>query len=677
MALNQAGILTPSDLVHFFPRTYLDRRNLCAIGHLRGHGDKATVYGKIISVNEQGLGRKKRLEVLLQDETGMLKGVWFKGISYFRKILKTGNFYVFFGTVKRFGRYLSMAHPGVEVLNSPDDLNMQTFTGLAPVYPGNQFFKNTYITSGLLRSWSLDILSRVNIPEFLPESILRETGYPERSKALYHIHAPETPEQHRRALERFKFEELFLFELSVVTLKKEVFEKLPGPLMPKTKPYTSRFFNQILPFSLTSGQAEALGQIKRDLRTGRQMNRLLQGDVGSGKTVVALGAMLMAVDNGYQAVMMAPTEILAEQHYHSLSEWLEPMGINLRLLTGSQKKALRRDILTDISGGRAHIIVGTHAIIQDKIHFYRLGLAIIDEQHRFGVSQRALLRDKGDHPHLLVMSATPIPRSLAMTLYSDLDLSVIRDMPPGRKPVITKVYGENDRAKVHQFIQEQLAAGGQVYIVYPLIEESEVMDLKNATEGCELIRKSFPDISVGLLHGRMNSDDKEKVMRSFLKGDTKVLVSTTVIEVGVNVPNASVMIVEHAERFGLSQLHQLRGRIGRGSRQSYCLLLADFKQSKEAKSRLKTMQETTDGFRIAEADLKLRGPGDFLGTRQSGLPQFRYADIMEDQHLLEIAKNMALSLRRTDPKLEKPENLALKKRFLPYLAQKKRYFKMS
>lgn len=633
--------------------------------------------GRIVHVSETGFARKKRLEAILQDETGRMKAVWFKGLAYFKKTIRLGGFYAFFGTVKTFGRFLSMAHPEVDELTSSSEEEHSSYKGILPVYPGNQFFKKTYITSGLLRKWILQVLDQKKIPEFLPKSLLVSSEYPERHLAFRWIHTPENPEQHKIALERFKFEEFFLFELSVVTLKKEVFDKTPGTVMAKVKPFTTRFFNDVLPFKLTKGQKNTLSEIKRDLRSGKQMNRLLQGDVGSGKTIVAIGSMLMAIDSGYQAVMMAPTEILAEQHFHTLSKWLDPLGVNIRLLTGGQKKSLREDILSDIANGTAHIVIGTHAIIQDAIRFHRLGMAIIDEQHRFGVSQRALLREKGNNPHILVMSATPIPRSLAMTLYSDLDLSVIPDLPPGRKEVITRIIRENNRKEAHAFLSKQLREGGQAYVVYPLIEESESMDLKNATEGHDQIRIEFPEVKTGLLHGRMGADEKERIMRDFKANRIQILVSTTVIEVGVDVPNATIMVVEDAERFGLSQLHQLRGRIGRGTRQSYCFLMAGVRQSKEAKSRLKTMKETTDGFRIAEADLKLRGPGDFLGTRQSGLPEFRFADIIGDRFLLERAKSYAIDLVNRDPGLNNPENQSLKKAFLPYLEVKKRFFRMS
>lgn len=732
-ALKQAGIHTPLELIRFFPRGYLDRRSITPIGHLRGIGETVTVTGRIRTTGESGFKNNRRFEAVLQDGTGQLKGVWFKGLSYFKNTLKKDEQYAFFGRVKRYGRFLSMAHPEVEQLSctepgdssepggskapadsgsprsrmlpgssgsplgiketgSPDastsselqspgtkgrNLQHSDITGIIPVYPGNQFFKKTWITSALLRKWILFSLDHIELPEFLPPDLRNKLGYSERHTAYRHIHAPDSPQEHKKALERFKFEELFLFEMGVVTLKKEVLEKTPGPIMARTKPLTSRFFNKTLDFQLTDGQIKSLGDIKKNIRSGYQMNRLLQGDVGSGKTIVAIGAMLMALDSGYQSVMMAPTEILAEQHYQTLIEWLRPLGVNIRILTGNQKKSLREDIVTDIASGSAHIVLGTHAIIQESVRFHRLGMAIIDEQHRFGVSQRALLRDKGINPHILVMSATPIPRSLAMTLYSDLDVSVIRGLPPGRKEVITRILRESDRIEMHRFLKEQLQDGGQVYIVYPLIEESEAMDLKNATEGYDQIRTDFPGVSCGLLHGRMGSGEKEQVMQKFKENRIKILVSTTVIEVGVNVPNASVMVIEHAERFGLSQLHQLRGRIGRGSRQSFCLLMADFKQSREARTRLKTMKETNDGFKIAEADLKLRGPGDFLGTRQSGLPEFQYADILNDQYLLEIAKEMAINILESDPGLNEARYASLKDTLLPYLEEKKKFFRMS
>jgi ATP-dependent DNA helicase RecG len=488
------------------------------------------------------------------------------------------------------------------------------------------------------------------------------------------IHFPESHNEHKKALNRFKFEELFLFELSMEKINYTVKERANGHLFSQTGNYTTTYFNELLPFELTKGQKTALHEIKRDVRSGKQMNRLIQGDVGAGKTIVAIGAMLMALDNGFQSAFLAPTEILAEQHYRTLAEHLKELDINVRLLIGSQNKSLRTDILTDIEGGNAQIVVGTHAIIQESVRFHKLGLAVIDEQHRFGVKQRADLLNKGSHPHMLVMCATPIPRSLAMTVYADLDVSVIRDLPAGRKPIKTAIRSHKKRDDVMNFVKQEVEDGGQVYVVYPLVEESEALDLKDATAGFEKLKKRFPEFKVGLLHGRMKTEEKEEVMKAFLKNEIQILVSTTVIEVGVDIPNASIMIIEHAERFGLSQLHQLRGRIGRGERQSYCILMPDVKVSKSGAFRLKTMEETNDGFRIAEADLKLRGPGDFLGTKQSGLPDFKFADIVEDQFLLAQAKEHAKMLLTKDPELKSLENKELAGRFFPYFKEKVRFY---
>ncbi|MGF1670807.1 MAG: ATP-dependent DNA helicase RecG, partial [Balneolaceae bacterium] len=478
--------------------------------------------------------------------------------------------------------------------------------------------------------------------------------------------------QATEALERFKFEELFLFELSMARIKHLNRKRTNGHIFEKTGPLTSAFFNKKLPFQLTSDQKHALRDIRNDVTSGLQMSRLIQGDVGSGKTVVAAGTMLMAVDNGFQATFMAPTEILAEQHYRTLSSFFDGLDIEIRMLKGKQKTKLRRDVLTSIEGGHCNIVVGTHAVIQESVQFQNLGLAIIDEQHRFGVKQRSQILQKGNHPHLLVMSATPIPRSLAMTIYSDLDISLIREMPAGRKPVKTAIRTEKKRMDLYRFLYANIKEGGQVYFVYPLIEESEALDLKDATLGFEKLKKHFPDFRIGLLHGRMESDEKESVMNSFVSGNLDILVTTTVIEVGVDVSNANVMIIEHAERFGLSQLHQLRGRIGRGTRQSYCILIPGDKISRDGRYRLQKMVETQDGFEIAEADLKLRGPGDFLGTKQSGLPDFKYADIVEDQKLLSQAKNYAWKITGVDPDLNQYDTL--KKVFEPYFLEKSEFF---
>lgn len=678
-ALADTGIESIGDLLHFFPRRYLDRTTVLPIQNLSGRGEETTVIGRVKKIQEAGYGKKKRLEVIIQDKTASMKGVWFKGVYYFKKHFKEGEIVAFFGKAKRYGNYISMAHPDVDKIG--DESDIRDLTRIVPVYPGNKSFSKTYITSKLIHQWERLILKKEKPPEFLPPYILKKYDLPRRTEAYRMIHFPESNREYSKARERFKFEELFLFELSVAKVKRSIIEKKKGRVFSIMGNYTKTFFNEIIPFELTEGQKQALSDIKKDIRSGYQMNRLLQGDVGSGKTVVAIGAILMALDNSFQTAFMAPTEILAEQHYRTLSGFLDPLDINVRLLVGNQKSKLRTDILTDIEGGGCQIVVGTHAVIQEEINFHNLGLAVIDEQHRFGVKQRAEILEKGSHPHVLVMSATPIPRSLAMTLYSDLDISVIKGLPGGRKPVKTAVRPEKKQKEIYTFVEQNLKRGGQAYVVYPLVEESEVVDLKDATAGYEKLKSQFsqrnaPDTNynVGLLHGRLKSEEKDEVMKQFIRNEIQVLVSTTVIEVGIDVPNANIMIVEHAERFGLSQLHQLRGRIGRGSRQSYCILVHGQKVTREGRYRLNKMAETNDGFEIAEADLKLRGPGDFLGTKQSGLPEFKVADIIEDQWILEQAKSAAWGLMKNDSGLEREEHQELKKVFVPYFKEKARFY---
>jgi len=670
-ALHTFGIKTVMDLLYFFPRRYIDKSDIKPIRMLSDSDEPVSVLGRVENVQVQGHGRKRRLEAHIRDSTGSMKVVWFKGWKYIISLFKKGDLVSLFGKTKRYGRQLSMAHPDLEVLESRDEI--EKYRTLIPIYPSGKALSKAYINHKLIAGWVEEAIKKINIHEFLPDDMLDQHHFPERKRAITIMHKPESQQQARQTLERFKYEELFLFELSMAMIKQKHREKADGPeLKPGT--LTKRFFNEVLPFELTEGQKSALADIREDIATATQMNRLIQGDVGAGKTIVAIGAMLMALDSGYQATLMAPTEILAEQHYHTIKEYLEPMDINFRLLVGGQKKSLRDDILSDIAGGTCHIVVGTHAIIQEQVQFHKLGLAVIDEQHRFGVKQRTEMLQKGDHPHLLVMSATPIPRSLAMTIYSDLDISVIKDLPGGRKPIKTAVRTDKERENIYRFVEETVSGGGQVYVVFPLIEESEALDLKDATMGFEKLKRRFPNIPIGLLHGQMKSEEKESIMSAFAEERLKILVSTTVIEVGVDVPNASVMIIEHAERFGLSQLHQLRGRIGRGTRQSYCILMPDHKLSESGRFRLKKMVETTDGFEIAEADLKLRGPGDFLGTKQSGLPEFTYADIVDDRLLLEQAKADAWKLIKTDPELENDENRQLKKVFTPYFKQRAEYF---
>jgi len=670
-ALNNFGIRSVMDLLYLFPRRYIDKSNIKPIRMLSESSDPVSVVGTVDSKEVQGYGGKRRLEIYVSDQTGTLKVVWFKGWKYFISKFKEGDLVSLFGKPKQFGREINMAHPEVEVLKSRDDI--EKYDTLLPIYPSGKSLSKAYITHKMIADWVDEALEKLDIPEFLPENILDKHTFKPRHDSLKIIHRPKSTKEAFAVLERFKYEEFFLFELSMAKIKQVQRAKAEGPLL-RPGALTSQFFNDVLPFDLTKGQISALSDIRRDIESTTQMNRLLQGDVGAGKTVVAIGAALMAIDSGYQATLMAPTEILAEQHYHTIKKYLEPLGVNFRLLVGGQKKSLREDILSDIAGGTCNLVVGTHAIIQDQVEFNKLGLAIIDEQHRFGVKQRTEMLQKGDHPHLLVMSATPIPRSLAMTVYSDLDISLMKELPGGRKPVKTAVRTDKDRESIHSFVEETIRDGGQVYVVFPLIEESEVLDLKDATMGFEKLKRRFPDIAIGLLHGQMKTEEKESVMSSFVDGKLKILVSTTVIEVGVDVPNANVMIIEHAERFGLSQLHQLRGRIGRGTRQSYCILKPGNQLSESGRFRLKKMVETTDGFEIAEADLKLRGPGDFLGTKQSGLPEFRHADIVEDRFLLEQAKSDAWNILTLDPQLKDEQHAKLKQIFTPYFKQRAEYY---
>ncbi len=670
-ALQSVGITHPENLLTLIPRRYIDKSNIKPIRTLSETTEPITVVGRVKSTNVSGYKQKKRLEVIIQDETGSLKAVFFKGWKYYITQFNVGEWVSLFGPVKRYGHYMSMAHPEVDKVKSPDDVTQ--YDTLIPIYPSNKHFSKGYISNQLLKGWIEQILESTTVPEFLPESSLKRHNLYNRQEAFRKIHQPENSKQATTALERFKYEEFFLFELSMAKIKSIRIERTEGTVL-KAGDLTKKFFNEILPFELTDGQKHSLSDIKTDLASGTQMNRLIQGDVGAGKTVVAIGAMLMAIDNSMQAALMAPTEILAEQHYQTIKQYIEPLGLNFRLLTGGQKTALRRDILTDIEGGSCDIVVGTHAIFQEKVTFHKLGLAVIDEQHRFGVKQRNEMLMKGSNPHLLVMSATPIPRSLAMTIYSDLDISIIKDMPAGRKPIKTAVRTEKERSKIYDFLEQSIKNEDQAYVVFPLIEESEAMDLKDATMGFEKLKRRFPEFRIALLHGKMKPDEKEGIMKRFVAGEIQILVSTTVIEVGVDVPNASIMIIEHAERFGLSQLHQLRGRIGRGSKQSYCILMPDVKLSKSGRFRLKKMVDTNDGFEIAEADLKLRGPGDFLGTKQSGLPEFKFGDIVEDRLLLEQAKNDAWNIIKTDPDLEKSEHKELKKVFEPYFKERAEFF---
>lgn len=665
-ALQKNGIYTVLDLLYLFPRRYIDKTVIRPVRFLANETENVTVVGKVTNIIVQGFKNRQRLEVTIQDETGSVKGVWFRGIPYFKKIFEKGQLVAFYGTPKLYGNQFSIAHPDVEHLDNTK--NVSDLKKIVPVYPGNKDFSKTFITSKLISQWIEEILRQISIGEFIPGPVLGEMNFPERKEALNKVHFPETKSDAQKAIDRFKFEELFLFELCMAKIKETNKSSHEGIKFRASGNLTSSFFRQNLPFKLTGDQKKVLREIYDDLKSGKQMARLIQGDVGSGKTIVAAGSMLLAVDNGYQAAFMAPTEILAEQHYQTLTIFFDGLDVKTGLITGSHSVTQKKEILEKAENGVCNILIGTHAVIQESVKFHKLGLAVIDEQHRFGVKQRSEILGKGDHPHLLVMSATPIPRSLAMTIYSDLDISLIKELPEGRKPVKTAVRTERKRSDLYAFIRQNVREGGQVYFIYPLIEESEVMDLKDATIGYEKLKRHFPEFRIGLLHGRQKNEEKEKTMQRFKEGEIDILVSTTVIEVGVDVPNANVMVIEHAERFGLSQLHQLRGRIGRGSRESYCILMPGDKISKDGRYRLQKLTETNDGFEIAEADLKLRGPGDFLGTKQSGLPEFKIADIIEDQMLLTHAKHFAWKIIREDPDLHSHPDL--KNVFEPYYKER-------
>lgn len=659
-ALARVGVITVRDLLHYFPRRYLDRSTIVPLRRLDERLGAVTVVGTVLAAGVvEGKGRK-RFELILEDESGgRLKCVWFNRLSWVMQAFKPGDRVAFHGKVQRYGYTFSMTHPDFDRLDG-DSVALATGRIIA-LYPGSAVLEKVGLTSRTFRRilYAFFKTHGLALPEILPEWMRLRYELMDGRVALRAIHFPRTQAELARARERLKFEELFFIQLMLARTK-QIRQNVAGPLFGPPGLRYHRFLNEVLPFRLTRAQQRALEEIIQDTQSGRQMNRLLQGDVGSGKTVVAMAAMLHAVDNGYQCAFMVPTEILAEQHYANLQRYLEPLEVEVRLLLGGQRRALREEILTDLAEGRAHVVVGTHAVIQEAVQFHRLGLAIVDEQHRFGVLQRAELFNKGENPHMLLMTATPIPRSLAMTLYGDLDVSIIDERPAGRKPVITWIRSEKRRGEVYAFLREQLRQGRQAYVVYPLVEESEKMDLQDAENGYRRLQELFRPYRVDLLHGRMLPYEKEEAMARFKHGETDILVATTVVEVGVDVPNATVMIIEHAERFGLSQLHQLRGRVGRGAEQSYCILMVDHRRTTEAEARLQVMAETDDGFKISEMDLKLRGAGDFFGTRQSGLPDLKIADITQDQPILAKAREAAFELIRLDPNLEAPEHTVLR-----------------
>ena len=657
---SELGIEQYQDLLNLFPNRYIDRTKFYKINELQNNNAEVQLIGKIVNLRTVASAQQKqaRLVATFVDETGQMELVWFKGHKWISDSLKLNESYVIFGKVNHFGGVFSMPHPEMDLLA---DFNKAGYSTIQPVYPSTEKLTKRGVSNRVMRQLIHTVFEEVGYQfmENLPASIRKTLNLISKQEAMRNIHFPADQSMLTKATVRLKFEELFYIQLQLV--RKNLLQKQKFQGMPFTKVGDAfmNFYNHHLPFPLTNAQKRVLKEIRADLGSNAQMNRLLQGDVGSGKTIVALMTMLLAVDNGFQACLMAPTEILATQHYQSISALLQNTGISVALLTGSSKTKERRILDEQLQKGSLSILIGTHALLEDKVQFANLGLAIIDEQHRFGVEQRAKLWRKNTlPPHILVMTATPIPRTLAMSVYGDLDVSVIDELPPGRKPIKTIHYFENRRAETYEFVKKEIDKGRQAYVVYPLIEESEALDFKNLTEGYEYISASFPlpKYRVSIVHGKLKPAEKDAEMERFVRNETQIMVATTVIEVGVNVPNASVMVIESAERFGLSQLHQLRGRVGRGSEQSYCILLTGNKMSNDTRTRMETMVRTNDGFEIAEVDLKLRGPGDLMGTQQSGVLALKIADIVKDQEILKAARAYAIDLLKADPDLLQPEH---------------------
>lgn len=658
----QLGIKSYRDLLYHFPTRYLDRSSIYRVKDLSGEMPMIQLKGRFIAMTVQGEGAKTRLVGVFTDGTGTMEVVWFRRIKQIRESYHTGNEYIVFGKPELFNNRWSMVHPEVDTPAATTAAQ-----GLRGVYPLTETLRNQGIGARQIFTWVQTALAASPvITETLPRSIIERLKLMSLRESLINIHNPQSNEKLQAARLRLKFEELFYIQLNIQRYSRRRNAQLTGFRFPRIGQYFNTFYSQQMPFELTGAQKRVIKEIRADMGTGKQMNRLLQGDVGSGKTLVALLCMLIALDNGTQACLMAPTEILATQHYETISSMVAPIGINVKLLTGSTRKKERDIIHSQLTDGSLHILIGTHAVIEDNVQFKNLGFVVIDEQHRFGVAQRARLWQKNMVvPHVLVMTATPIPRTLAMTIYGDLSVSVIDELPPGRKPVTTLLRYDNNRMAVYQALGKQLKQGRQAYIVYPLIQENEKLDLKCLEEGYEMIRETFRDYKVCYVHGKMKPAEKEHQMMLFATNQAQILVATTVIEVGVNVPNASTMIIENAERFGLSQLHQLRGRVGRGADQSYCILMTHQKIQKETRQRLEIMTSTTDGFVIAEADLKMRGPGDMEGTMQSGIAfDLHIANLATDGQIVQLARDAADDTLDKDPELALPENSILRSELL-------------
>lgn len=653
----ELNIYSLRDLLYNFPYKYVDRSRLYYIHEIDGNMPYIQLRGKVLSFETFGEGRQRRLVGHFSDGTGVVDLVWFQGLKFVMGKYKANEEYIVFGKPTVFNGRINIAHPDID----PAGELVLSDMGLQPYYNTTEKMKRMNLNSHALEKLMKNLFHTLQheiFDETLSPSIIEQHHLLPLTDALYNIHFPRNPELLRKAQYRLKFEELFYIQLNLLRYVKERRNKFRGLAFEKVGEIFNTFYSKNLPFALTGAQKRVIKEMRRDMGSGRQMNRLLQGDVGSGKTLVALMTMLIALDNGFQACMMAPTEILAAQHYETISHFLKGMDVRVELLTGTVKGKRRETILRDLLTGDVHILIGTHAVIEDTVNFSSLGLVVIDEQHRFGVAQRAKLWAKNTcPPHVLVMTATPIPRTLAMTLYGDLDVSVIDELPPGRKPIQTVHQFDNRRASMYAFLRQQIVAGRQVYIVYPLIQESEKMDIKNLEDGYLHICEEFPEYKVSKVHGKMKPAEKEEEMQHFLRAETQIMVATTVIEVGVNVPNASVMVIENAERFGLSQLHQLRGRVGRGAEQSYCILVTGYKLTEETRKRIEIMVQTNDGFEIAEADLKLRGPGDLEGTQQSGVAfELKIADLARDGQLLQFVREIADRLLEEDPQGVLSEN---------------------